>query len=84
MPPIAYLECSRRHTQISAHSPLTLFLSPEGAPAIAAHDNLLANGYLKVHYRVVLFNTGSGLKHADDIADAMHLNWPLQEAKAHA
>jgi threonine synthase len=48
-----------------------LFLCPEGAAATAAYDALLASGFLKPEDRVVLFNTGSGLKYIDAIAEAM-------------
>jgi threonine synthase len=58
-----------------------LFLSPEGAAATAAYDRLLASGELKPEDRVVLFNTGAGLKYADTTAEAMHLQRPGSEAK---
>ena len=53
-----------------------IFLSPEGAAATAAYDQLLASGDLKPTDRVVLFNTGSGLKYTDTVAEAMHLRRP--------
>ncbi len=53
-----------------------LFLSPEGAAATAAYDTLLASGEIKPKERVVLFNTGAGLKYTDVVADAMHLRRP--------
>ena len=53
-----------------------LFLSPEGAAATAAYDRLLASGFLKPSDRVVLFNTGAGLKYTDVIAAAMQLQRP--------
>jgi len=53
-----------------------LFLSPEGAAATAAYDQLIAAGELKTSDRVVLFNTGAGLKYTDMTADAMHLRRP--------
>ncbi|MGA7522032.1 MAG: threonine synthase [Acidobacteriaceae bacterium] len=53
-----------------------LLLCPEGATATAAYDALLTSGFLKLEDRVVLFNTGSGLKYIDAIADAMHLQRP--------
>jgi threonine synthase len=53
-----------------------LFLSPEGAAATAAYDHLIATGFLKPSDRVVLFNTGSGLKYTDVTAQAMQLNRP--------
>ncbi len=53
-----------------------LLLCPEGACATAAYDHLLATGFLTREDRVVLFNTGSGLKYIDAIAEAMHLARP--------
>jgi threonine synthase len=47
-----------------------IFLSPEGAAATAAYDHLLKTGFLKPIDRVVLFNTGAGLKYTDVTADA--------------
>jgi threonine synthase len=47
-----------------------IFLSPEGAAATAAYDQLLKTGFLKPTDRVVLFNTGAGLKYTDVTADA--------------
>ncbi len=56
-----------------------IFLSPEGAAATAAYDQLLANGFLKASDRVVLFNTGAGLKYTDVTAAAMSLQRPVAE-----
>src|SRR5271167_3474916 len=53
-----------------------IFLSPEGAAATAAYDHLLASGELKLEDRVVLFNTGAGLKYTDVTAEAMGLRKP--------
>ncbi len=53
-----------------------IFLSPEGAAATAAYDALIASGDLKASDRVVLFNTGAGLKYTDMTAEAMHLRRP--------
>lgn len=53
-----------------------LLLCPEGAAATAAYDHLLATGFLKANDQVVLFNTGSGLKYIDAIAEAMGLQRP--------
>lgn len=53
-----------------------VFLSPEGAAATAAYGHLLDNGFLKPEDRVVLFNTGSGLKYTDVIAEASGLRRP--------
>ena len=54
-----------------------IFLSPEGAAATAAYDQLIANGFLKRSDRVVIFNTGAGLKYTDVTAEAMGLNAAL-------
>jgi threonine synthase len=51
-----------------------VFLSPEGAAATAAYDHLIQTGFLKPSDRVVLFNTGSGNKYTDVIAQAMKLS----------
>jgi threonine synthase len=51
-----------------------VFLSPEGATATAAYDHLLATGYLTAKDRVVLFNTGGGLKYTDVIGQALGLH----------
>jgi len=53
-----------------------IFLSPEGATATAAYDHLIATGFLKPSDRVVLFNTGAGLKYTDVTAAAMGLKRP--------
>ncbi|QNI36518.1 threonine synthase [Edaphobacter albus] len=53
-----------------------IFLSPEGAAATAAYDQLIASGELKPTDKVVLFNTGAGLKYTDMTAEAMHLRRP--------
>jgi threonine synthase len=50
-----------------------MFLSPEGAASTAAYMQLLATGELKASDRVVLFNTGAGLKYTDVISAALML-----------
>jgi threonine synthase len=50
-----------------------ILLSPEGAAATAAYDHLLGTGFLKPSDRVVLFNTGSGNKYTDVIAQELGL-----------
>jgi threonine synthase len=54
-----------------------IFLCPEGASVTAAYDRLLANGFLNPSDRVVLFNTGAGLKYTDVTAEAMKLKRPI-------
>ncbi len=51
-----------------------IFLSPEGAASMVAYDKLVASGFLKPSDRVVLFNTGAGLKYIDVVAEAIKLN----------
>ena len=53
-----------------------IFLSPEGAAASAAYDRLIETGFLSPDDRVVLFNTGGGLKYTDVVAEAMGLRRP--------
>ena len=53
-----------------------IFLSPEGAAATAAYDHLLKTGFLKPEDRVVLFNTGAGLKYTDVTAEAAGIQRP--------
>ena len=53
-----------------------LLFSPEGAAATAAYDHLLETGFLSPSDRVVLFNTGAGLKYVDMIAEAMGVKRP--------
>ena len=57
------------------------FLSPEGASVTAAYGKLLAQGVLSSTDRVLLFNTGSGLKYTDVIAEAMGLKRPAPESQ---
>jgi len=57
-----------------------IFLSPEGAAATAAYDHLLGTGYLSPKDRVVLFNTGGGLKYTDVTAEALGLRRSPVEA----
>jgi threonine synthase len=59
-----------------------IFLSPEGAAATTAYDALLASGGLKPTDRVVLFNTGAGIKYTDVIAEAMQVTRPEVEEVA--
>jgi threonine synthase len=42
-----------------------IFAAPEGAASLAGYRKLLREGFLKATDRVVLFNTGSGLKYID-------------------
>jgi threonine synthase len=50
---------------ISLASEEGLFVAPEGAACVAALEKLLASGFLKQNERIVIYNTGSGLKYLD-------------------
>ena len=50
-----------------------VFASPEGAASLAAYKILLEQKFLKPSDKVVLFNTGSGLKYIDVIAQALKI-----------
>jgi threonine synthase len=45
-----------------------VFAAPEGAASLAAYRKLLAEGFFGKGEKVVLFNTGSGLKYIDVVA----------------
>jgi threonine synthase len=57
-----------------------VLLCPEGATATAAYAHLLETGMLKPEDRVVLFNTGAGLKYSDVIAEAAGIERPASAA----
>lgn len=42
-----------------------MFAAPEGAACVAALRKLLANGFLKSEERIVIYNTGAGLKYLE-------------------
>jgi threonine synthase len=42
-----------------------VFAAPEGAACVAAAEKLIASGFLKPADRIVLYNTGSGLKYLE-------------------
>lgn len=46
-----------------------IFPAPEGGAALAAYKKLVESGFLSASERVVLFNTGSGYKYLDTIAE---------------
>jgi threonine synthase len=56
-----------------------IFAAPEGAASIVAYRKLIASGFLRSTDRVVLFNTGSGLKYTDIIADYAHYRLPKDD-----
>ncbi len=42
-----------------------MFVAPEGAACVAAVRQLLASGFLKASERIVIYNTGAGLKYLE-------------------
>lgn len=42
-----------------------IFPAPEGGACLAALEKLLASGFLKPHDRIVIYNTGTGLKYLE-------------------
>jgi threonine synthase len=42
-----------------------IFVAPEGAACVSALEKLLASGFLKRDERIVIYNTGSGLKYLE-------------------
>ena len=42
-----------------------IFISPEGAACVAGAEKLLRDGFLKREDRIVIYNTGSGLKYLE-------------------
>jgi threonine synthase len=61
-----------------------VFAAPEGAASLAAYKILLAQGFLTPADKVVLFNTGSGLKYIDVVADALKIAAPAPPKQAAA
>jgi threonine synthase len=59
-----------------------VLLSPEGAAATAAYDNLVASGWIKPSERVLIFNTGSGMKYIDVIEKGLHLRRAPEKPEA--
>jgi len=42
-----------------------MFVAPEGAACVSALEKLLAGGFLKSSERIVIYNTGAGLKYLE-------------------
>jgi len=56
-----------------------VFAAPEGAASLAAYRKLLASGFLKESDKVVLFNTGTGMKYIEAVSE--YLKVPLPAGK---
>jgi len=59
-----------------------VFAAPEGAASLAAYKILVEQKFLKPSDRVVLFNTGSGLKYIDVIGQAMGITAQPEQSMA--
>jgi threonine synthase len=57
-----------------------VFAAPEGAASYAAYRKLLDDGFFTKGQEVVLFNTGSGLKYLEIIADYLKRKGLMEEA----
>jgi len=57
-----------------------VFAAPEGAASYAAYRKLLDDGFFQKGQEVVLFNTGSGLKYLEIIADYLKRKGLMEEA----
>ena len=63
------MECVRRWASDEG-----IFAAPEGAASLAAYRQLRESRFLKKNDRVVLFNTGSGLKYLEVVASALKIS----------
>jgi threonine synthase len=55
-----------------------LFAAPEGAACLVAYRKLVTEGYIKSSDKTVIFNTGSGYKYIDVLADALQIRTPQE------
>ena len=51
-----------------------MFVAPEGAACVAALRKLLASGFLHPDERIVIYNTGAGLKYLESYAERFPRN----------
>ena len=58
--------------------------APEGAASLAAYQVLLEKKFLSKDDTVVLFNTGSGLKYMDEIAETLQIGSSSAQSKPQA
>lgn len=70
-------ELLQAQATLAAHE--GLFVCPEGAATLAAASKLRASGWLKEDERIVLLNTGAGLKYPDTIQVHAPLLQPQDE-----
>ncbi|HMN62316.1 MAG TPA: pyridoxal-phosphate dependent enzyme, partial [Anaerolinea sp.] len=60
---LAVSEEAIRAAQVHLASQEGLFVAPEGAATLAGLETLLARGWLDKRERILLLNTGTGLKY---------------------
>jgi threonine synthase len=65
---IAVSDAAMLDAGIALASEEGIYAAPEGAACVAALPNLLESGLLKPSDRIVLYNTGAGLKYAEAYA----------------
>jgi len=58
-----------------------IFAAPEGGACVAALKKLLANGFLKPEERIVLYNTGAGLKYLEAFSARFPRSASLEQDK---
>ena len=58
-----------------------IFPAPEGGACVAALKKLLASGFLKADERIVLYNTGAGLKYLEAFATRFPRTTPSEQDK---
>src|SRR3954471_337443 len=59
-----------------------IFAAPEGGACVPALRKLIERGKVKPNERVVLFNTGSGIKYLDAFDDELKSRTPRQQKKS--
>jgi threonine synthase len=59
-----------------------IFAAPEGGACVPALRKLIERGKVKPDERVVLFNTGSGIKYLDAFDDEVKARTPRQQKKS--
>ena len=58
-----------------------VFAAPEGGACVAALRRLLANGFLKKDERIVIYNTGTGLKYLEAFSTRLPRATPSEQDK---
>jgi threonine synthase len=62
---IAVTDAEMLDAGVALSSDEGIFPAPEGGACVAALAKLLASGFLKPHERIVIYNTGTGLKYLE-------------------